>query len=199
MAGLFCLFLSKSQLLKFLIIGLGNIGEDYVHTRHNIGFDIIDALAKDVDSSFELDRHAFYAHGKFKGKNLHLIKPTTFMNLSGKAVNYWMQDLKISPENILVVCDDIALPFGKIRMRKNGSDGGHNGLKNIIEVMGNNNFPRLRFGIGNEFSRGRQAEYVLSKWKKEEQKELPEKIQSAVEAIKSFCTIGIERTMTVFN
>ena len=121
------------------------------------------------------------------------------MNLSGKAVNYWMNELKIPMENILVLCDDIALPFGKIRMRKSGSDGGHNGLKNIIEVLGNINFARLRFGIGSEFSKGRQVDYVLGKWNKDEEKELPEKIQNATEAIKSFATIGIERTMTTFN
>lgn len=185
--------------MKFLLIGLGNIGEEYNHTRHNIGFDILDELAKNLEIKFQLDRHAFYAHGKFKGKNLHLIKPTTFMNLSGKAVNYWMNDLKISQENIFVITDDLALPFGKIRIRKNGSDGGHNGLKNIIEILGNNNFARLRFGIGNEFHRGKQVDFVLSKWNKEEQKELPEKINKATEAIKSFTTIGIERTMNVYN
>lgn len=185
--------------MKFLIIGLGNIGEEYIFTRHNIGFEITYALTKELNASFEINRHGFYATGKFKGKNIHLIQPTTYMNLSGKAVNYWMNELKIQEENILVICDDIALPFGKIRIRKNGSDGGHNGLKSIAEVLGNNNFARLRFGIGNEFSKGRQVEYVLGKWKKEEEKELPEKILYAVEAIKSFCTVGVERTMTHFN
>lgn len=185
--------------MKFLIIGLGNAGEEYEHTHHNIGFDILDDLAKNLEIKFQLDRHAFYAQGKFKGKNLHLIRPTTFMNLSGKAVNYWMNDLKIPVENIFVITDDLALPFGKIRIRKNGSDGGHNGLKNIIETLGNNNFARLRFGIGSEFSKGKQVDYVLSKWNKQEQKELPEKIQQATEAVKSFATIGIERTMNLFN
>ncbi len=184
--------------MKFLIAGLGNDGDEYVHTRHNIGFDIADSLTPD-SSSFSLDRHAFHAVVKFKGRQLHLIKPTTFMNLSGKAVKYWMEKEKIPLENVLVITDDIALPFGKIRMRKNGSDGGHNGLKSIIETLDTTEFPRLRFGIGGNFPKGYQVDYVLGKWGEEERKILPEKISAAVEAVKSFVTAGIDRAMNIYN
>lgn len=184
--------------MKFLIAGLGNVGDDYAHTRHNIGFDIAEALAPG-SSAFSLDRHAYHATVKFKGRQLHLIKPTTYMNLSGKAVKYWMEQLKIPIENILVITDDIALPFGKIRIRKNGSDGGHNGLKSIIETLNTGEFPRLRFGIGGDFPKGCQADYVLGKWSDDEKKMLPEKISAAAEAVKSFVTAGIERAMNIHN
>ena len=192
--------------MKFLIAGLGNIGDEYSNTRHNIGFDIADSLAascvKEKERSSNLfsdSRHAMIAHAKFKGKQITIIKPSTFMNLSGKAVNYWLAQEKIAGENLLVVADDIALPFGKIRIKKQGSDGGHNGLTSVIEMLGTDNFPRLRFGIGGDFPRGKQADYVLEKWNAEERKMLDEKIAAATEAIKSFITIGIEKTMTQFN
>ena len=190
---------------KFLIAGLGNIGEEYAHTRHNIGFAIADALAlsclkeEGKNKIFSDSRHASVAQVRFKGKQLVIIKPTTFMNLSGKAVNYWMAHEKIEKENLLVVADDIALPFGKIRIKKQGSDGGHNGLTSIIETFGTNEFARLRFGVGGDFQRGKQVDYVLGKWNAEENKMLAEKISQAVEAIKSFVTTGMEKTMTAYN
>mgnify|MGYP001334437999 CR=1 FL=1 len=147
--------------MKYLIIGLGNPGAEYENTRHNIGFKVLDALVSASNTSFTTDRYADVAEIKFKGRNLVLIKPNTFMNLSGKAVNYWLQNTKIDAANMLVITDDISLPFGVLRMRKKGSDGGHNGLKNIQAVLGNSNYPRLRFGVGDDFSRGKQVEYVL--------------------------------------
>ncbi len=182
--------------MKYLIAGLGNIGDEYTETRHNIGFKVADALATDA---FTLDRHVFYAQLKYKGRSLHIIKPTTYMNLSGKALRYWLDYLKIPVENSLVITDDIALPFGKIRIKKNGSDGGHNGLKSIIESLGTVEFPRLRFGIGGDFQKGGQVNYVLGKWNTEEKKQLDEKIAHVVESVKSFVTVGIERTMNEFN
>ena len=190
---------------KFLIAGLGNIGDEYAHTRHNIGFDIADSLVRelskdDTQKKFSSDkRYAMVSQVKLKGKLLTVIKPSTYMNLSGKAVNYWMTQENIERENLLVIADDIALPFGKIRIKKSGSDGGHNGLTSIIETLGTNDFPRLRFGIGNDFHKGGQVDYVLGKWGEEEKKSLAEKISVAVEAIKSFVTAGTERTMTHFN
>lgn len=192
---------------KFLIAGLGNIGEDYVFTRHNIGFEVANALAvalsKDEGSTparlFRSDRLASVHETKFKGKSLVIIKPSTYMNLSGKAVNYWMQAEKISIENVLVVTDDLALPYGTLRLRKKGSDGGHNGLSDIIETLNTSEFTRLRFGIGSEFQKGRQVDYVLSRWSAEEEKALPERISTCVEIIKSFVSIGAERTMTAYN
>lgn len=183
--------------MKYLIAGLGNIGDEYAGTRHNIGFAVADALAGDV--KFKQDRHAFVAEVKFKGRILVLIKPTTYMNLSGKAVQYWMQAEKISAENLIVITDDIALPFGTIRIKGKGSDGGHNGLKSIQESIGTTEYPRLRFGVGNEFSKGRQSDYVLGKWNAEETRLLPERISKCCEAIKSFSTIGIGLTMTNYN
>ena len=174
------------------------MGDDYAHTRHNIGFEVADALVSDP-SLFSLDRHAYHASIKFKGRAIHLIKPTTYMNLSGKAVKYWMEKEKIPLENVLVITDDIALPFGKIRIRKNGSEGGHNGLKSIVETLNTSEFPRLRFGIGGDFPKGYQVDYVLGKWTKEEEKALSEKIESAVEAVRSFVTAGIDRAMNIYN
>lgn len=183
--------------MKYLIAGLGNIGEEYAGTRHNIGFAVADALAGDV--KFTQDRHAFVAEIKFKGRIFILVKPTTYMNLSGKAVQYWMQAEKISIENLLVITDDIALPFGTIRIKAKGSDGGHNGLKSIQEVVGTTEYARLRFGVGNEFSKGRQSDYVLGKWSAEENKLLVERVAKCCEAIKAFGTIGIGLTMTNYN
>lgn len=185
--------------MKFLIVGLGNIGPEYANTRHNIGFNIADELVASLDGNFELLRLAYYAEVGYKGKKLHVIKPTTYMNLSGKAVNYWMKELKIAPENVLVVVDDLALPLGKLRMKLQGSSAGHNGLKSIEEVCGGQNYARLRFGISDNFRKGMQAEYVLGPFDKNEQKELPTLINKAVTMIKSFATIGAAQTMTLFN
>lgn len=185
--------------MKFLIVGLGNIGPEYANTRHNIGFNIADELVESLGGSFELLRLAYYAEVSHKGKKLHVIKPTTFMNLSGKAVNYWMKELKIAPENVLVLVDDLALPLGKLRMKLQGSSAGHNGLKSIEEVCGGQNYARLRFGISDNFRKGMQAEYVLGPFDKDEQKELPTLINRGVTMIKSFVTIGPAQTMTLFN
>lgn len=185
--------------MKYLIAGLGNVGAEYEFTRHNIGFEVLNEIAKRLEISFDLGRHAFYAEGKYKGRTLHLIKPTTYMNLSGKAVAYWKNELKVDLPNIMVVTDDLALPFGKLRMRGKGSDGGHNGLKNITEVLQTGQYPRLRFGIGDSFSKGRQVDYVLNKWSIEEQKDIEAHIQNAADAILSYTAIGIERTMNTFN
>lgn len=184
---------------KFLIVGLGNIGEEYAGTRHNIGFEVLDYLAKEHEVKFKSDRLADVAEIKHKGKTLVLVKPTTYMNLSGKAVNYWLQAEKIPVENMLVIVDELALPFGKIRLGPKGSDGGHNGLKNIQETLGSSNYPRLRFGISNQFSKGHQINYVLGKWSDEEKQTLGDRVKLAADAVKSFSFIGLERTMTNFN
>ncbi|GDX48343.1 peptidyl-tRNA hydrolase [Bacteroidota bacterium] len=185
--------------MKYLIAGLGNIGNEYRDTRHNIGFDITDALAKEAGASFFTERFADYALVKHKGRQVHLIKPTTYMNLSGAAVRYWLQKLDIDKSNLLVLVDDLALPFGTIRIRAKGSDGGHNGLKHITEMLTTDQYPRLRFGIGNTFGKGRQIDYVLGKWNDQEQKQLPELIKKSCEATRSFTTVGLERTMNLFN
>lgn len=185
--------------MKYLIVGLGNIGAEYENTRHNIGFTVLDALAKASNIFFTEGRHAHVTEMKFKGRTIVLIKPTTFMNLSGKAVNYWLQQYGIPVENMLVITDDLALPFGKIRLRPSGSDGGHNGLKDIIAVLGHQNFARLRFGIGSEFSKGHQSNYVLGKWSSEEDKALQPRVELCAEIIKGFSTAGLQRTMNDFN
>lgn len=185
--------------MKYLIAGLGNIGAEYELTRHNIGFLTLDRLADNEKLTFSTERYAFKSELKHKGRSIHLIKPTTFMNLSGKAINYWLQELKIPKENLLVVVDEIALPFGKLRMRAKGSAAGHNGLKNIEEVTGGANYPRLRFGIGDNYRQGQQVDYVLSNFTREEMDQLPEYMDKAIEMIMGFCTIGIQRTMTQFN
>ncbi len=185
--------------MKYLIVGLGNPGLEYEETRHNIGFKVIDVLAKQLGDSFTLNKAAFRAEVKLKGRTLVLIKPITYMNLSGKAVNYWLQTEKIAFENLLVITDDIALPFGKLRMKVKGSDGGHNGLKDIQETLKTQVYARLRFGVGSDFSKGRQADYVLGKWSKEENLDLPARIDVATEFIKSFTTIGLDLTMTNWN
>lgn len=185
--------------MKYLIVGLGNPGSKYENTRHNVGFKVLEEFAKERDGKFEPDRLADVAKVRFKGRTIILIKPTTFMNLSGKAVNYWMQAEKITCENVLVVTDDIALPFGKLRMKGKGSDGGHNGLKDIQTVLGTANYSRLRFGVGAEFSSGRQVDYVLGEWSNDENKNLPERLETATEFIKGFTTIGLNRTMSNWN
>ena len=184
---------------KFLIAGLGNIGDEYAETRHNIGFKILDYLVKEHEIKFSSNRLADIAKLKYKGKTLILIKPTTYMNLSGKAVNYWLNAEKISIENSLVLVDELALPFGKIRIGPKGSDGGHNGLKSIQETLNTANYPRLRFGISNEFNKGAQVNYVLGKWNEEELKTLNERIKICADAIKAFAFVGLERCMNEFN
>ena len=185
--------------MKYLIVGLGNPGSKYENTRHNIGFKVLDAFAKDLGAEFSTEKLADVTTVKFKGRTLVLIKPNTFMNLSGKAVNFWLQSEKISRENLLVVTDDIALPFGKLRMKGKGSDGGHNGLKDIQAVLGTNQYTRLRFGVGSEFNPGKQSNYVLGEWSKEEELSLPERKSTASEFIKGFSTIGLQLTMTNWN
>lgn len=185
--------------MKYLIVGLGNIGSEYAHTRHNIGFDIADELVKALEGSFQNIRLAYYAEVAFKGRKLHVIKPTTYMNLSGKAVNYYMQELKIPLENVLVLVDDLALPLGKLRLKLQGSSAGHNGLKSIEALCGGQQYPRLRFGISDNYPKGRQADYVLAPFDKDEQPELPALIDRSVELIKSFVTVGAAKTMTAFN
>jgi PTH1 family peptidyl-tRNA hydrolase len=185
--------------MKYLIAGLGNIGAEYELTRHNVGFLVLYQLEDANDCKFEHSRHAYHADFKYKGRSIHLIKPTTYMNLSGKAVNYWMKELKIEKSNLLVITDDIALPLGKLRMRPKGSDAGHNGLKNIDTMTGGNNYPRLRFGIGDDFHRGHQVDYVLSRFKEKEWDTVVPAIDEACKMVLSFTTIGIERTMNQFN
>jgi peptidyl-tRNA hydrolase, PTH1 family len=185
--------------MKYLIAGLGNIGPEYELTRHNIGFLTLDRLADNHKIDFTTERLADKDELKYKGRHLHLIKPNTYMNLSGKAIAYWLQDLKIPKENLLVVVDDIALPFGSHRLRTKGSSAGHNGLKNIEETLGGQNYARLRMGIGNEFAKGQQVDYVLSTFEETEFDALPAIMDKSIEIILSFCTIGGERTMNFFN
>lgn len=185
--------------MKYLIVGLGNIGKEYEETRHNIGFMILDALAKASNISFSDKRYGFVAEMKHAGRTLVLLKPNTYMNLSGRAVNYWMQKEGIPLENVMVLVDDLALPVGKIRIRSKGSDAGHNGLKNIQELLGTQEYCRLRFGIGSDFHRGRQIDYVLGQFPPNELAEMPEKMKRAVEIIKSFCLAGVQTTMNQYN
>jgi PTH1 family peptidyl-tRNA hydrolase len=185
--------------MKYLIVGLGNIGPEYADTRHNIGFMVADELAKQAKASFANLRLSYYTEFSHKGRKVHVIKPTTYMNLSGKAVNYWMQELKISIENVLVIVDDLALPFGTLRIKPKGSAAGHNGLKSIESVVGGVNYARLRFGISDNYPKGRQVDYVLSGFDEDEQLDLPALIDRSVEMILSFVAVGAELTMTRFN
>lgn len=185
--------------MKYLIVGLGNIGAEYDNTRHNIGFKTLDAFAKASNVSFSPNRYADTATVKYKGRTLLLVKPTTYMNLSGKAVNYYLQEEKIPLDRLMVITDDIALPFGTLRLKAKGSDGGHNGLKNINQILGRQDYPRLRFGVGNEFSRGNQVNYVLGEWDAEQNDQLAERIEQCQKIIQAFTTIGIQRTMSEFN
>jgi len=189
----------KVDYMKYLIVGLGNIGSEYEDTRHNIGFNVLDELAKQEKLKFENLRYGAVTEYKFKGKTLILLKPSTYMNLSGKSIRYWMQQEKIKPENLLVIVDDLALPFNSIRMRQKGSDAGHNGLKNIQEIFGHNNYSRIRFGIGDNYSRGKQIDYVLGKWTNDEWAGLHEGIDISINMIKGFTTIGAARTMNQYN
>lgn len=185
--------------MKYLIVGLGNPGDKYENTRHNIGFKVVDHFLKDLDDPWTIAKQGHIAKVKFKGRVLIFLKPQTYMNLSGKAVNYWMQKEKIPIENTLIITDDIALPFGKLRMKGKGSDGGHNGLKDIIATLNTSNFPRLRFGVGSDFSKGRQVDYVLGEWSAEEAEQLADRLKVCGEFIKGFCTVGLQQTMNNWN
>jgi peptidyl-tRNA hydrolase, PTH1 family len=184
---------------KFLIVGLGNIGPEYVNTRHNIGFKVVDFLAKEESLSFETVKLGAMAEYKFKGRTYFLLKPNTYMNLSGKAVKFWMDKENIPIENIFVITDDFNLPFGTIRIKPKGSDGGHNGLKSINQVLNTQDYTRFRFGISDEFKKGKQVDYVLGEWDEDEKAKLPERLEVAANAIRSFGTAGLENTMTTYN
>ncbi|MCD7977040.1 MAG: aminoacyl-tRNA hydrolase [Tannerellaceae bacterium] len=185
--------------MKYLVVGLGNIGSEYLGTRHNVGFRVVNAVAEDCGAPFTEARYGAIAKFRLKNKEVILLKPNTFMNLSGLAIRYWLQKENIPVENLLVVVDDLAIPFGVLRLKPKGSDAGHNGLRNIQEVLGTQTYARLRFGIGSDFSRGRQVEYVLGQFPPEELAEMPEKMKQAVEIVKSFCLAGIQVTMNQFN
>lgn len=189
----------NSEELKYLIVGLGNIGNEYTETRHNIGFKVLDAFAVASNAVFVPARYGDRTEVRYKGRIFVLIKPSTYMNLSGNAVRYWLTKEKLEPKDMLVVLDDLALPLGTLRLRGKGNDGGHNGLRSIDATIGTNDYPRLRCGIGNDFPQGRQVNYVLGEWSEEERKVLDEQILSAVEVIRSFGTQGLERTMNAYN
>ena len=185
--------------MKFLIVGLGNAGNEYTHTRHNIGFDVVNAFVLKHGGNFSSGRLAYTSTVKWKGKIFVCICPTTYMNLSGNAVKYWVDKEKIAIENILVILDEVSLPLTKMRLRPSGSDGGHNGLKSVEASLGSRDYPRLRFGIGNNYPKGLQADYVLGKWRKEEEPLVKSKIEKAVDVIESFATRGISLTMNEVN
>lgn len=185
--------------MKYLIVGLGNMGPDYDGTRHNIGFEVVEALARSAEVEFKNDQLGDVARFRHRGRTYVLLKPSTYMNRSGKAVRYWLQKEKINKENLLVIVDDLNLPFGKQRLRGKGSDGGHNGLKDIDQLTGGNNYARLRIGIGNEFHQGQQVNHVLGEWSEDEQQQLSEIVNYAAETAKSFGAIGLARTMNEFN
>lgn len=184
--------------MKYLIVGLGNLGQEYENTRHNIGFMILDAFAKASNVVFEDKRYGFVAEVRLRNKSLILLKPSTFMNLSGNAIRYWMQKEKIENENLLVIVDDLALPFGTLRLKGKGSDAGHNGLKHIQGLIGQN-YARLRFGIGNDFPRGAQVNYVLDEFSDEEKQQMPPRIELTIDIIRSFCLAGVNITMNQYN
>jgi PTH1 family peptidyl-tRNA hydrolase len=185
--------------MKYLVVGLGNIGMEYDATRHNIGFDVADSFVIKHDGAFKMDRYAYVAQCKWKGKTFVVIKPTTYMNLSGKAMKYWLDKEGIAIENSLVIVDDLALPLEALRLRASGSDAGHNGLKSIQDLLETNQYPRLRFGIGNDYPKGRQIEFVLGKWQPTELPIVKEKILKSIDIIESFAAIGIARTMSQYN
>ncbi|MDR2498729.1 MAG: aminoacyl-tRNA hydrolase [Tannerellaceae bacterium] len=185
--------------MKYLIVGLGNFPPEYWKTRHNIGFRVVEKLAADADIPFSSTRYGDMAQIRIKGRSLLLFKPTTFMNASGRAVRYWLGRENISDENLLIVADDIALPFGSLRLKARGSHGGHNGLRDIEEKLGTREYARLRFGVGNDFSRGAQADYVLSDFDDQEQATLPARLSQAAEAVRSFCLAGVDNTMNLYN
>lgn len=185
--------------MKFLIVGLGNVGSEYAHTRHNIGFDVVHAFVTKYSGQFKTDRLAYVAEVKWKGRLFICICPTTYMNLSGRAVKYWLDKERIEVSQSLTIVDDLALPVSKLRLRPGGSSAGHNGLKSMQEVLGTTEYPKLRFGIGNTFPQGAQVEYVLGKWRKEEEPLVKLKIEKSVSVIEEFSTIGIEATMNNIN
>lgn len=185
--------------MKFLIVGLGNMDSEYFGTRHNIGFEVLDHIAFNLGVTFKSATYAHIAEASYKGKKLILIKPTTYMNLSGKALKYWLEKEKVELSNSFVILDDLNLEFGSIRIRPEGTDGGHNGLKDIQEKLATNKYPRLRIGIGNQFSKGKQVDYVLGKWSEQEQKDLPEIIKLSADAALSFCFAGLTNTMNSYN
>ena len=185
--------------MKYLIVGLGNIGREYENTRHNIGFTVLDAFAKASNTIFSDKRYGYVAEVSMRGHKLILLKPSTYMNLSGKAVRYWMNELKIQPENLMVISDDLNIPFGTLRLRKNGSAGGHNGLTNINELIGTQEYARIRVGIGNEFGRGQQVDYVLGALSKEEMEEMPDVCKRVIDGVKAWATIGPDRAMNTVN
>ncbi|NNF74408.1 MAG: aminoacyl-tRNA hydrolase [Flavobacteriaceae bacterium] len=189
----------EEEMKKFLIVGLGNIGEEYSRTRHNIGFQILDHLVKDSENIFETKKLGDQTVLKIKGRSLLLLKPSTYMNLSGKAVKYWLDKEKIPLENLLIITDDLNLPFGSLRLKTKGSDGGHNGLSDIQNKLNTTNYNRFRFGISDEFNKGRQVDYVLSPWSEEEQKQLPERLDKSCALIRSFVLSGVKETMNSFN
>lgn len=185
--------------MKYLLVGLGNIGSEYDGTRHNIGFRVLDAFAEASNISFEDRRYGFVGKGRVKNAEVVLLKPSTYMNLSGNAVRYWLNQENVLPENMLIICDDIALPVGKLRMKPSGSDGGHNGLKHIASVLCSQQFARLRFGVGNDFPRGAQCDFVLGQFNSEDSDLLKEKVEKACEAVKAFCLSGIQFAMNHYN
>jgi PTH1 family peptidyl-tRNA hydrolase len=185
--------------MNYLIVGLGNIGVEYANTRHNIGFMVLDAWAQASNIVFESGRYGSTTTVSFKGRKFTLLKPSTYMNLSGKAVRYWMNELKIQPENLLVISDDLNIPFGTLRLRKNGSAGGHNGLTNISELLGTQDYARIRVGIGNEFGRGQQVGYVLGEFNDDERKEIPDICKRVIDGVKAWATVGADRAMNVVN
>ena len=185
--------------MNYLIVGLGNIGVEYANTRHNMGFMVLDAWAQASNIVFESGRYGSTTTISFKGRKFTLLKPSTYMNLSGKAVRYWMNELKIQPENLLVISDDLNIPFGTLRLRKNGSAGGHNGLTNINELIGTQDYARIRVGIGNEFGRGQQVGYVLGEFNEDEKKEIPDICKRVIDGVKAWATVGADRAMNVVN
>ena len=185
--------------MNYLVVGLGNIGAEYANTRHNMGFMVLDAWAQASNTVFESGRYGYTATISFKGRKFTLLKPSTYMNLSGKAVRYWVNELKVPLENLLVISDDLNIPFGTVRLRKNGSAGGHNGLTNINELLGTQEYARVRMGIGNDFGRGHQVDYVLGELSDEEKEQMPELCKKVIEGIKAFATIGPDRAMNVLN
>ena len=197
--GLFNKKIKEPDSMKYLIVGLGNIGSEYDGTRHNAGFDVVDKLVEGAGGTFSPDRYASKAEIKWKGRTMVVVKPSTYMNLSGKAVRYWLDKENIAKENLLVIVDDIAIPVGTLRIRVKGSDGGHNGLKNIDALCGGNNYARIRMGVGGDFPQGHQIDFVLGRLSADERKEFDVAVESAVAAIKDFTTIGIERTMNTHN
>ena len=185
--------------MNYLVVGLGNIGAEYANTRHNMGFMVLDAWAQASNILFESGRYGYMATVSFKGRKFHLLKPSTYMNLSGKAVRYWMNELKIPVENLIVISDDLNIPFGTLRLRKNGSAGGHNGLTNINEMIGTQNYARIRVGIGNEFGRGQQVNYVLGELSKDELLDMEDISKRVIEGVKAWATIGADRAMNMVN